>query len=266
MNSRPLLIASALLALAGCADEENLPEKNLDGRVLLRGALVDEVLGGDVRRLGIVYVGVYEGFDPEQLGYPYPQTGPRVGDNPVGDALPYGGTSIGTYAYGCYRALDCNVITGRYATLADVLEVNPITVDETTIDDEVLYDQCSWYYGWNSIEEFHFIGADRLDFAKTPTGDYEAYFRAWHGRTPPGAIIYAFVDNDFTSCSPDSGPVNRQRPYDDVFFREGTNYRDVLNFPDKYINSGDFISSDPPRVVEGQQSGYTVIIDMLRDR
>lgn len=266
MNSRPLLFAVALLLFAGCVAEENLPEQNLDGTVVVRGALVEEVLGGDIRRLGMVYVGVYEAFDPEQLGYPYPKTGPRVGDNPVGDALPYGGTTIGAYAYGCYRALNCNLITGRYATLAEVLEVNPVVVDEVAITDEVLYDQCSWYYGWNSIDEFHFVGTERLDFALNDDGDYEADFRAWHGRTPEGAIVYAFVDNDFTSCSPDSGTINRQRPYDDIFFREGTNYRDVLNFPDKYISVGDFLSSQPPSVVAGRQDGYTVVIDMLRDR
>jgi hypothetical protein len=266
MNSRPLVAVAALLALCGCeSDEDDIPERNLDGTVVVRGELVDEHLGGDPRRLGVVYVGVYEGFDPEQLGYPYPKTGPRVGENPVGDALPYGGTSIGSYAFGCYRALSCNLVTGRYATLAEILEVHPLTVDDAPIDDEVLYDQCAWYYGWNSIDEFTFIGADQLDFHQNADGDWEAPFRAWHGRTPAGAIVYAFVDNDYTSCSPDSGTVNRQRPYDGVFFYEGTNYRDILNFPDKYLNDGDFLSSAPPVVVEGKQDGYTVVIDMVKD-
>jgi hypothetical protein len=265
MNSKTLIIAVALAALYGCeSDEAGLPEQNLDGVIVVPGDLVDEHLDGDPRRLGMVFIGVYERFDPEQLGYPYPATGPRVGDNPVGDALPYGGTSIGSYAYGCYRALSCNVVTGRYETLEEVLEVNPITVDDVEITDETLYDQCAWYYGWNSIEEFHFVGSGAIDFTKNADGDYEAPFRAWHGRTPEGAIVYAFMDNDFTSCSPDSGTINRQRPYDDIFFREGTNYRDVLNFPDKYINGGDFLSSVPPTVEAGKQDGYVVTLDRVK--
>ncbi len=266
MNSKPLAALAALLTLVGCdSDEEDVPERNLDGTVIVRGDLVRDHLGGDPRRLGVVYIGVYEGFDEEQLGYPYPKTGPRVGDNPVGDALPYGGTSIGSYAYGCYRALSCNVVTGRYASLHEVLEVNPLSVDDQAVDDETLYDQCSWYYGWNSIEEFSFIGAEQLDFRENADGDYEASFRAWHGRTPEGAVVYAFVDNDFTTCSPDNGTVNRQRPYDGVFFREGTNYGDILNFPDTYLNGGDFLSSSPPVVEAGRQDGYTVVVDMLKE-
>ena len=93
------LALSALVLLAGCF-EESLPQKDLDGQIVVPGSLVS-----DARDIGMVYLGIYEGFDPEQLGYPYPQTAPRVGDNPIGDALPYGGTSVGQYAYGCYRAL-----------------------------------------------------------------------------------------------------------------------------------------------------------------
>ena len=105
MSSRLVALLAALTVLAACDNEEDLPQQNLDGQVIIRGSLVDEVLDGDPRKIGMVYIGIYEAFDPEQLGYPYPSTGPRVGDNPVGDALPYGGTSVGAYAYGCYLSL-----------------------------------------------------------------------------------------------------------------------------------------------------------------
>ncbi len=266
MSGKRLLAVFAVLALLVGCEEEEIEQNNLDGTLVLDGALVDEVFDGDARKIGMVYIGIFEDFDPEQLGYPYPSTGPRVGDQPIGDALPYGGTSIGVYSYGCYRALACNMLTGRYPSLEDVLEVNPIELEDgEMVSAETMYDQCTWYYGWNAIEEFSFVGQDDLDFQKNDDGDYEASFRAWHGRTPPGARIWAFADNDFTSCSPDQGVVNRRYGDDLNFFREGTNYADVLNFPDKYVTDGDFISSEPPTLEADKLDGYEVRIDYLKD-
>ena len=137
--------------------------------------------------------------------------------------------------------------------------------DDGPVGAETMYDQCTWYYGWNSIEEFNFIGPEQLDFHENADGDYEASFKAWHGLLPDGARIWAFVDNDFTSCSPDQGVINRRRDEDTEFFREGTNYPDVLNFPDKYITGGDFISSSPPTVAGGVHENYVVVVDYVRE-
>lgn len=264
-GSRFALVLSALALLVGC-EEEEIEQNNLEGTVVVDGDLVDEVFDGDIRRLGVVFLGVFEDFDPEPLGYPYPSTGPRVGDQPIGDALPYGGTSIGVYAYGCYRALACQVLTGRFASLEDVLDVHPVELEGGgVVDAETLYDQCTWYYGWNAIEEFSFVGVDAVDFHGNGDGDFEASFEALNGRTPEGARIWAFADNDFTSCSPDQGVVNRRFGDDLNFFREGTNYPDVLNFPDKYITDGDFISNEPPTLQADQLDGYEVRIDYLKD-
>ena len=257
----PLVAGVASLFAAGCFVED-LPEENLGGVVVVPAAEIE-----DARDIGVVYLGVYEGYDAQQLGYPYPTTGPKVGDNPIGDALPYGGTSVGSYTFGCYQALRCNVLTGRYATLAELLEKNPVeNADGEEITEEELYDQCQWYYGWNSIEEFSFIGDAQLDFQKNDDGDWEAPFRIIHSRLPGGARIYAFTDNDFTSCTEDDGSINRRRGDDGLFFREGTNFADILNFPDKYITGGDLLSSDPATIVDGEREGYRVVVDYLKER
>ncbi len=78
MSSRALVALATALLMAGCFNEL-LPEQNLSGTVVVPGDLIE-----DSRDIGMVYMGVFEGWDPEQLGYSYPATGPRVGDNPLG--------------------------------------------------------------------------------------------------------------------------------------------------------------------------------------
>jgi hypothetical protein len=257
---RSACLALGVFALTGCF-EEALPEENLSGTVVVPADAVE-----DARDIGLVYMGIYEGYDDQQLGYPYPSTGPRVGDNPIGDALPYGGTSVGAYTYACFQALRCNILTGRYASLDQLLETNPVEhADGEPVLVEELYDQCQWYYGWNSIGEFSFIGDEQLDFLPNDDGDFEADFRVVHSRLPQGSRIFAFIDNDFTSCTEDDGSINRRRSEDGLFFREGTNFADILNFPDKYITPGDLLSSDPATVVDGEREGYRVVVDHLKD-
>jgi hypothetical protein len=254
------LLASAFVFSVGCFDEE-LPEEDLSGVVVISS---DDVQ--DPRDIGIVYLGLYEGYNAEQLGYPYPATGPRVGDNPIGDALPYGGSSVGAYTYACYQTLRCDILTGRYSSIAALLETNTVEdSDGNAVDEEDLYDQCQWYFGWNSIDEFSFIGEAQLDFHENDDGDWEADFEIVHSRLPSGARIFAFVDNDFTSCTEDDGSINRRRGEDGLFFREGTNFPDVLNFLDKYITAGDLLSSEPATVVDGEREGYRVVADHVKD-
>jgi hypothetical protein len=256
MTSRTLVALVCALSLAGCFDE-GLPEKNLTGTLLISSDLAP-----DSRDIGPVYIGIYEAYDPFQLGYPYPATGPRIGDNPIGDALPYGGTSVGDFAYGCYQSLRCAIVSGRYESLQSMLDVHPLeNEDGEPITDEELFDQCTYYYGWNSLSEFNFIGTSQLDFALNDDGDWEADFKAWHTRVPDGALIWAFADNDNTSCSVDRGAINRKRPEDGLFFREGAHFQDILNFPDKYITSGDFISENPTVLEADRLEGYQVRLE-----
>jgi len=260
MSGKRALALGAAALLTGCFTEE-LPQGNITGTVVIPGELA-----ADIRDIGQVYVGLFEGFDPFQLGYPYPKTGPRVGDNPIGDALPYGGTTIGTYSYACYRPLNCQVLSGRFDSLQSIIEYLPVELDSgDNATQEDLFDQCSWYYGWNGLAEFNFIGDAQLDFNKNADGDWEADFQAWNTEAPAGAIFWAFVDNDFTTCNIDQGVINRRREEDGNFFREGTNFVDVLNFPDKYITPGDLISETPVTLEEGVRDGYRITLDYVKD-
>lgn len=259
MSSRVLAALVAALLVAGCFDEQ-LPERNLTGTVVVPSAMVE-----DSRDIGMVYLGIFEGWDPEQLGYSYPATGPRVGDNPLGDTQPYGGSTVGEYAYPCLRALRCNVITGRYTTIPDLLDKNPVTKEDGELmNQEEFYDQCQWYFGWNEVSEFTFLG-DEVDFHENAEGDWEAEFLAWHTQIPAGSILWGFVDSDFTSCSIDTGSINRRRGDDGQFFREGSNFPDVLNFPDKYITDGDLVSSQVATIVADQADGYELRLDEMVD-
>jgi hypothetical protein len=264
MNSERLrglaLVGVLGAALGGCIDEQ-LPEGDLFGEVVVPGDVL-----ADSRALGAVFVGVFAGFNADQLGYPYPTTGPRVGDQPLGDTQPYGGTSIGEYAYGCFRALQCDLLTGRFETIDDVIALHPVEDDRgDPIDAEGFYDQCQWYYGWNDIEEFSFLGAEDLDFTQDAEGDWVASWRAWNTQRPAGAILWAFADNDRTSCSIDQGAVNRKRSEDGAFFYEGSNFPDVLNFPDRYITSGDLLATEPVTIEEGRDEGYRVVLDWVAE-
>ncbi len=264
MSGKRLTTAAGFLALligsTGCFVED-LPEQDLFGEVVLPQGLVE-----DPRYAGVIYLGVYEGFDPQQLGYPYPTTGPRVGDNPIGDALPYGGTTVGHYSYGCYRVLRCAVLSGRYESLEALLEVNPVEEEDgELVTAEDMYDHCSWYYGWNHLGEFTFVGDDQLDFSQDENGDWVAPFTAYHGRLPAGAVIWGFADNDSTSCSIDQGILNRKRSEDGAYYREGSNYSDVLNFPDKYITTGDFISQEVTVIEDGKTEGYRLVLDYTKE-
>ena len=61
--SRCALGALAAVLLAGCF-EEDLPQKDLDGQLVVPAELMP-----DARDIGMAFVGIFEGFDPEQLGY-----------------------------------------------------------------------------------------------------------------------------------------------------------------------------------------------------
>jgi hypothetical protein len=258
LRAAALLIAC--LSASGCFVEE-LPEVNISGQIVVPASAAP-----DSRTIGMVYLGIYEAWNPEQLGYSYPATGPRVGDNPLGDAQPYGGTTVGEYAYPCLRAIQCEVITGRFASIDDLLEVKPINTEEgEPMTDEEFYDQCQWYYGWNSLAEFRFIGTDQLDFSEDADGDWVADFGVVHSQAPEGSIIWGFVDNDFTTCSSSQGGINRRRSDDGVFFREGTNFADVLNFPDKYITAGDLVSSEVAVLSSDKVDGYRLVLDEVME-
>lgn len=260
----PVVLASAFALLGGCFDEP-IREVDLVGTVRISASAVP-----DVRDIGVVYVGVYPGWSDDVLGYAYPTMGPVVGSARLGDTYPYGGTTIGSFAYACYQALKCEVVTGRYATLEDLVCAHGLTAEGATEDcscspgddgsfvidegsgclsPDDFWTDCADYYGFTDPEELDFVGKERLAFEKVEDGGeefWEAEYRIWHVVPFANAVLYAFADNDGTSCNPEGGSINRKRDRDGgQFFYEGTHFNDVLNFPDKYLTSGDVLSEEP---------------------
>lgn len=244
-----------ILAAAGCFQEQ-LAEQDVSGTVVLPASS-----GLTPQTAGMIYVGIFEGYDPHALGMPYPTTGPRVGDQPYGDALPYGGTSVGAYTFACFHALACQVQSGRFLDIDDFLAHNEVQIDGEPVTNEQFFDHCSWYFGWNSLEEFLFLGEDRLDFTAEDDGSWSAPFTVLHSQLPEGARIWGFMDNDGTSCTTETGLANRRQSEDGQYWREGSNYNDVLNYPAKYITEGDWLVSEPAVIEADVHDGYSIAFD-----
>ncbi len=298
MVGTALLMAGGSLALTACFSE-TMTDVDLTGTVRIPVELV-----GEMADIGIVYIGLFAGWDVDTLGYPYPKMGPVVGDQRLGDTYPYGGTSVGTFGYACYQSLKCQVVTGRHVDLTDLVcrfqllaegesgcscsqsEDGSWSIDDGSgcLDPDTFWDDCSHYYGYQDPSQLNFVGEDQLDFQEVEEDGqayYQASFRMWHVVPYQNAVLYGFVDNDLTSCNPEDGQTNRRQSIDGgPYFREGTNFSDVMNFPDKYLSPGDLVTSAPhaltaddlarrtpgdPTVTERDEiGGLTLTMDYLR--
>lgn len=254
-----LLTSTAMTA--GCKYDENLPNADLKGtlRIPKEMAAVDfsDLKGNrwtvenDPRTIGPVYVGVYSGIDDALYSYPHPEWGPVLDAEKGGDAYPYGGTSAGRFAWGCYEATVCKTVTGRYDSYQSVLDFfrdqlrAPLTDDlgnEITSAEEY-QERCFMIEDVTSDDELDLVGP--LDF--TDQGDYyEAEVEILHTQYTPGVSIWGFADMPseafgFSTCDIDGGGYHY---YNSELYYKGTNYRDVLNFPGNYITEGDLISAE----------------------
>ncbi len=252
------LLGAALLAAPACFEEE-LREVDLTGVVK-----VPVELAGRSADLGAVYLGVYAAADRDTLGFTYPFMGPVVGSNTWGDSYPYGGTTVGHFAFPCLREGKCQVVTGRYRDLDDVLDTFGFGANaDPPWDAEIYWDVCREYFGYTDPLELEFIGDERLSF-REEDGYYVADWKIWHVDPHDDAdsrpVIWAFVDNGDQTCNPDGGASNRQ---DGPYFREGEGYPDVLNMPGKYLVDGDLYSGEATALQIGVRDGYEVVVDRV---
>jgi hypothetical protein len=251
-------LAVSVLLTAGCF-QEDLREVDLTGT--LRIPIEFATRSAD---LGAVYIGVYAAADATTLGFTYPFMGPVVGSNSWGDSYPYGGTSVGHFSFPCVVEGKCNVVTGRYADIDDVLDTYGFGAnEEPPWDAEAYWDVCREYYGFTQLDELQFVGADRLDFWEQD-GFYVAHWKIWHVDPQDDAagrpVLWAFVDNGHQTCNPDGGTSNRQ---DGPYFREGEVFPDVLNMPGKYLINGDLYSGEPVSLEVDKRDGYDVVVDQV---
>jgi hypothetical protein len=277
MRTLPLLLITLGV---GCGFEENLPEVDFSGRVIIpkeAATRVIEIDGvetelTDVRFLGPVFLGAYPSVTTLGFPYPHPEMGPVIDPAYPGDTYPYGGTSIGRFDFACFESVACKVTTGRFDSFEKIIEyfswsdepvVDPFGNDVVSPDYYLQY--CLDYYYFTELTEFGFLAVEEdengelvsdLDFEQITAdhelapeyeGDFVAEFTMRHVVWTEGMQIWGYIDNpsqdfSFSTCNDDIYG-NARNDYN-LYFTAGGHHRDVLNYPSLYINDGDYVVRD----------------------
>jgi len=280
--------SSLLILLVACAYDEQLAERDIKGGLIVpKEAATRDVKATDdesdfstvsltdPRLLGPIYIGAYAAVDTLSRPYPIPAQGPIISQQ-VGNAFPYGGTTVGRFDFACYKFLSCKVTTGRFEDYADMLDYfgnvlkNPIKDDagvEITSEDEFRY-YCNDYFYTTSDEEMGFIGADRLSF--TDKGDhYEAELTLFHTVFVEGMSVWGFMDapviqasstaqnGTFATCDEGSG---REVSRYDQSFNEGASYTNILNLPTNYLDADDWVTTGV--VINDPDAEFEITLDI----
>ncbi len=278
------LLSVAAFAV-GCYQESDLGYADLTGTVRIPVAaasfdVVKEVDGvaqrvtiePDARGLGPVYLGLYSAINDVEYGYPHPEVGPVLDRDIGGDAYPYGGTTVGRFDYACYEMLNCRVVTGRYDSFDDVLDWFGETIGEPVINhygDEVLSatefrERCYELMFLTSDSELPFV-AEPPSFVKK--GDYfEADVDILHSQYVDGVSVWGWIDRPsaafgFDTCSDDESLSWQMFYYDEQYFT-GSHPLDLLNFPNKNIQPGDWLVEDPA-IITNPEKNFEVEISYV---
>lgn len=260
------MLATLLLAqLQGCAFEEDLNYYDLRGTVKIPIAATQFVYGfddeavviDDIRGLGPLYVGVFPSVQEGLYPFPHPEMGPILSEGQDGNAYPYGGNSVGRFDWACYEQLVCKVSTGRFESYSDILDFfgNVLDEDVRTIDghlvdsSEEFQERCFEVEYATGDQEMLFVGA--RDFKVE--GEYlVADLVIPHVPFHEGMQVWGWMDMpspsfDFNTCDATVGDnVNYYAESYDL----GTNAIEVLNYPGKYIDFGDWVVQNPHTVTD----------------
>jgi hypothetical protein len=257
-----------LAGIAGCGFDEKLPEIDIQGKVIIpRAAATRNVVdtSGDIvtltddRFIGPVYLGAFPDVREGYFPYPHPEMGPIVGELD-GNTYPYGGTSVGRFAFACFEALVCRVSTGRFVSFDEIIEYFTVFAQDPIVDpsgDEVTsgayFEQyCLDYFYYTSLQEFDFLAIDdegkpAPDFTENADGDFEAEFTMSHTPFYEGMKLWGWVDTpsevyEFSTCNPNLyGPAMNEYNQE---FNAGGGQWNVLNYPGSYIFKGDWVVSE----------------------
>jgi hypothetical protein len=251
-----MYILSLLFLQVGCSFDEDLPHVDLYGTVRLPIAAKSFVLGQgdeartieDLRGIGPIYLGAFPSIQTDLFTFPHPEMGPILNEGQDGNSYPYGGNSIGRFDWACYEPLICKTVTGRFESYQEIIDFHdqvlgqPIrTLDGHKVSTPEEYqERCFEVRNVLSEAELAFVGP--LDFEED--GEYlVAEVEMLHMFYQKGMKIWGWVDMpspsfEFNTCDPG---VGEQTNYYDEYYEQGTNIIDLLNFPGKYIDSGDWI-------------------------
>jgi hypothetical protein len=262
------------LALAACSFNEGLEINDMKGRVIVpREAATRTMANGetvtDTRLIGPVYLGFYPEVRNDIFAYPHPAIGPVFSSTVGGDAYPYGGTTVGDFRFPCLQFLVCKVVSGRFVDFDAMVDWFGPYYDDPILDakgdavatGEYIRQTCYERLRITADDEIRLTAfADRnadgkldhldLDFVENADGDFEAEFTVFQQEFFEGFQLWGYMDSPgaangrFNSCNPGEG-------FNDVEyannFRGGRAYRNVLNFPSRYIQEGDWVASEGAR-------------------
>ena len=261
-----------LLGLSACGFNEGLIIEDMEGRVIIPRAAATRVMPNgeeitDVKLIGPVYLGLYAEVRNDILQFPHPEVGPSFSEDQVGNTYPYGGTSVGDIRYPCLEDLVCKVTAGRFLDYDEILDWfgtyfedevvdeqnRPVTTGEfiqqtcferlrVTSDDEVRLIQSV------DTNEDGTIDALDLEFVENADGDFEGDFKIWQQEFTDGFKLWGWMDaparNDgrINTCNSSEGFYDGEYTSN---YRGGRPYRELLNFPQDFLQEGDWVASDP---------------------
>ncbi len=278
MRTLPILLI--VLGATSCGYEEDLPEIDFSGRVIVpkeAATKIVEIDGvetelTDIRFLGPVFLGAYPSVTNTGFPYPHPEMGPVIDPAYPGNTYPYGGTSIGRFDFACFEAVACKVTTGRFESFDKIIEYFSWS-DEPVVDPfgnlvespDYYQQYCLDYYYNTELTEFGFLAIAEdedgdlvpdLDFEQITAGhelaaeyegDFVAEFTMRHTVWTEGMSIWGFLDNpsqDFTFSTCNDDVLGNARNDYNLYFSAGGHHHDILNYPSLYINEGDWVVRD----------------------
>lgn len=261
----------APLALAACGFNERMIIEDMTVRVVVPREAATRIMPNgeevtDVRLIGPIYMGFYADVRDDVFGYAHPSIGPVFNNQVGGDAYPYGGTSLGDIRYPCVEFLVCKVISGRYVDFDEMVDwfadyyEDPIvdSRDREVTTGEYIRQTCYERMRITDDSEIRLtVTEDRnddgkldhldLDFVENADGDFEAEAKIWQQEFFEGFQLWGWMDSPgqvtgrFNTCNPAEGFWDQE--YDNNF-RGGRPFRDLLNFPSRYIQDTDWVASE----------------------
>jgi len=258
----------SLLMATGCTFQEHLPQVDVHGTVVIpRAAATRDIenprtgeieTGVDPRMIGPIWMGAFPNVEPagSLFDYPHPEMGPVFLEGVPGNTYPYGGGSVGRFAFGCFQSVVCEIVTGRFTDYDDVLDyfnniVQDPIVDEfgADVESSAFYQSyCLDLFNFTADYELDFISGEDLDFTENNDGDFESSFDLWQVQYFQNMKVWGWMDapNEgflFSTCNDAAGQENTEYTSD---YRYGSNYTNILNFPSNYIFAGDYVVDEPP--------------------
>ena len=251
------------IILVACTFDEELPHQDLKGTVRLPKEASQFLYGGlsseeeqividDPRGFGPVYLGVFPSIQDGLFPYPHPEMGPIVNEGQDGNTYPYGGTTIGRFDWACYQSMVCKTVTGRYKDYNDLLDFHNNVLEQPLLTAEGHQVTSSAEFQERCFELMYSTGDQEMLFVN-PETSFELVGEEWvaeieipHVLAKEGMVVWGWIDMpsvtfDFNTCNSEQGATVS---YYDQRYETGTNYADVLNFPGKYIDNGDWVSQE----------------------